>query len=208
MNRIRLRLLPSVVAALALLAVVKLALLVLPAGQQAAPSVMLGAARANSPPPPAAAPAPPPPPPPATPPEPTPEQRAEQAVLEGLRARRGALDQREQSIAEREAVLAAAEKRLTQRIGELSTVQQRLDATSRSLTEQEEKGWRQMVKLYEGMRPRDAATIFDDLEMPVLLEILGRMGERKAAPVLAAMKPERARLLTTELARSRAKPAD
>ena len=76
------------------------------------------------------------------------------------------------------------------------------------LGEREEAGWRQMVKLYEGMRPRDAAAIFDDLESPVLLQILDRMGERKAAPVLGAMKPERARLLTAELARHRSRPAE
>ena len=50
-----------------------------------------------------------------------------------------------------------------------------------------------MVKLYEGMRPRDAATIFDDLEMPVLVQLVDRMREAKAAPVIGAMRPDRAR---------------
>jgi flagellar motility protein MotE (MotC chaperone) len=58
------------------------------------------------------------------------------------------------------------------------------------------------------MRPRDAAAIFDELDLPVLVQILGHMGERKAAPVLGAMKPERARTITAELARHRARPAD
>jgi hypothetical protein len=34
------------------------------------------------------------------------------------------------------------------------------------------------------------------------------MREAKAAPVLGAMKPDRARLLTAELARHRARPTD
>ena len=62
-------------------------------------------------------------------------------------------------------VLAAAERRLGQRIEELTALQQRLEATDRAQGEREETGWRQMVKLYEGMRPRDAAAIFDDLDM-------------------------------------------
>ena len=37
---------------------------------------------------------------------------------------------------------------------------------------------------------------------------MDRMREAKAAPVLGAMKPERARLLTTELARHRSRPAE
>jgi flagellar motility protein MotE (MotC chaperone) len=111
-------------------------------------------------------------------------------------------------LTQRETTLRAAEQRLHQRANELTATQQRLEATSRGLTDREEQGWRQMAKLYEGMKPREAATILDELEMPVLLGLMQRMNERRAAPLLAAMKPERARLLTAELARSRAKPAD
>jgi flagellar motility protein MotE (MotC chaperone) len=143
------------------------------------------------------------------PPEPpTPEQQAERAVLEGLRARRTEIEAREQALAAREMLLAATERRLAQRIEELAALQQRLAAFDRTLTEREETGWRQMVKLYEGMRPRDAAVIFDELDLPVLVQILDRMGQRKAAPVLGAMKPERARIVTAELARQRARPAE
>jgi len=39
----------------------------------------------------------------------------------------------------------------------------------------------------------------------VLVEILDRMAERKAAPVIGAMRPERARLGAAELARHRAR---
>ncbi|MBV1797975.1 MotE family protein [Siccirubricoccus sp. G192] len=151
---------------------------------------------------------PPPTAPAAAPDPPPPEQQAERAVLEGLRARRIELDTREQAVAAREMVLAATERRLGQRIEELTVLQQRLAAADQARTEREEAGWRQMVKLYEGMRPRDAAAIFDDLDMPVLVQLVDRMREAKAAPVLGAMRPERARLLTAELARHRARPAD
>jgi len=204
---VRPRLLPLALCGMLALLGGKLAGLLLGPVVEASAPAPIAAAQASAPAPKPATPAAAPPPP-APPPEPTPEQKAEKALLEQLRARRTELEAREQALAERETLLQAAEKRLKQRIEEISTVQQRLDATSRSLSEREEQGWRQMVKLYEGMKPRDAATIFDELEMPILVQILERMGERKAAPVLAAMKPERARLLTTELARQRAKPAN
>lgn len=137
-----------------------------------------------------------------------PEQQAERAVLESLRARRAELDAREQAIAARELVLQAAERRLAGRVEEMAALQQRLEAGNRASSEREEAGWRQLVKLYESMRPRDAAAIFDELEMPVLVEVVDRMREAKAAPVLGAMRPERARLLTTELARHRARGAE
>ena len=53
------------------------------------------------------------------------------------------------------------------------------------------------------MKPRDAATIFNDLDMPVLLQVVDRMKEAKAAPVLAAMQPDKARDVTAQLARMR-----
>jgi len=128
---------------------------------------------------------------------------AERALLETLRARRQEIDRREKAAADREMLVAAAESRLTERVDALAAMQARLEAAEQARGEREEAGWRQMVKLYEGMRPRDAAAIFDDLDMPVLVQILQRMGERKAAPVLGAMRPDRARLVTAELARSR-----
>ena len=135
---------------------------------------------------------------------PNPISQAERALLEQLRARRAELEAREQTIASRELVLAAAERRLGQRIEELTQLQQRLEAMERSRGEREDAGWRGLVRTYENMRPREAAAIFEELELPVVIQILDRMGERKMAPVIGAMRPEKARILTAELARHRA----
>lgn len=139
---------------------------------------------------------------------PTPDAVAERAVLEALRARRAEIEAREAALAHREMLIAAAERRLADRLEELGALRQRLEAEGRQRDERTEQGWRQMVRLYEGMRPRDAAAIFDELDMQVLIQVLDRMREAKAAPVLAAMRPERARLVTTELARHRARPLE
>jgi flagellar motility protein MotE (MotC chaperone) len=207
------RLLPAALAAMTLLLAAKLqALVTQPPGHAPVLGLMPSAQASNQPSAAARATAPTPSPTrplQPVPPEPlSPEQQAERAVLEGLRGRRTELDAREQAIAAREMMLAAAEKRIIQRIEELAGLQQRLQSFDQRLGQREEAGWRQLVKLYEGMRPRDAAVIFDDLESPVLLQILDRMGERKAAPVLGAMKPDRARSITAELARHRARPVD
>ena len=63
-----------------------------------------------------------------------------------------------------------------------------------------------LVKIYEGMKAKDAARIFDTLDMDVLLEVMGKMSERKSAPILAAMNPERARSVTIMLAEQKALP--
>lgn len=174
-------------------------------GPTRAPALsVIAPASAADPPAPRQAPPAPPPPSAAVPAPPDPAVVAERAVLAALRERRAALDQREEAAAAREVMLAAAERRLQARIGELATMRDRLEALERGRGERDEAGWRGLVRLYETMRPRDAAAIFDDLEMPVLVQVIDRMGERKAAPVLGAMRPERARQLTAELARHRA----
>lgn len=133
---------------------------------------------------------------------------AERALLEDLRTRRQALDARESNIVARETMLAAAERRLTQRVDELTAMQTRLEALDRAAREREDANWRNLVRIYENMRPRDAAKIFDELDMPVLLEVVARMKERSVAPILAGMQPERSRQVTSELAARRARPTE
>ncbi|MCS6892029.1 MAG: hypothetical protein RMK64_04630 [Rhodovarius sp.] len=133
---------------------------------------------------------------------------AESALFEALRQRRQELDRRAEDLAQRELLIAAAEQRLQQRIAELAALQARLEAEARAREAREEAGIRQLVRVYEAMRPRDAAAILDELEMPVLLQVIDRMREAKAAPILAAMRPDRARAVTSELSRLRSRPAD
>ena len=132
----------------------------------------------------------------------------EKTVLQELRQRRQELDAREQAVMAREAVLAAAEHKLDQRVAELQALQQHLEALEAARQQRQDASWQGLVKLYASMKPRDAAKIFDDLDTPVLLEVVDRMNERKAAPILAAMQPDRAREVTEKLAAKRLKRDD
>jgi flagellar motility protein MotE (MotC chaperone) len=134
---------------------------------------------------------------------PAPMTDGEKAVLLDLRARREQLDAREAALANRESMLTAAEQKLSAQIGELQGLQQRLEALDASRKEQESAAWQGLVKVYEAMKPRDAATIFNDLGMSVLLSVIDRMKEAKAAAILAAMVPDKAREVTTQLALKR-----
>ena len=124
-------------------------------------------------------------------------------MLLDLRRRSGELDARAAAVQQRETVLEAAEARLKARLDQLAGLQQRLEALDAARRERDEANWRGLVKLYESMKPADAGAIFNDLDLPVLLPILDRMKAAKAAAILAAMQPERARLATSELAQLR-----
>jgi flagellar motility protein MotE (MotC chaperone) len=128
---------------------------------------------------------------------------SERSLLQDLRQRRKQLDQQADTLKAREAVLGAAEQKLSVKVTELQALQQKLEALDAAQKQKEQAAWGGMAKLYEAMRPRDAATIFNDLSMPVLLQVLNRMRDAKAAAVMAAMKPDKARDVTAELARMR-----
>lgn len=140
------------------------------------------------------------------PPDPQPDiSAAERGLLIDLRHRRAELDARESGLAAREAVLGAAETRLGARVGELTRLQTRLETLEAARKDRDEANWRGLVKVYETMKPSQAAGIFNDLDHDVLLQVLDRMKELKAAPVLAAMLPDRARQATADLAQMRAR---
>ena len=224
--RWRMRPLPFVIAAMALLLAVKLDRVVQEFGGASAALGSAGravvpaaqAASGAKPTPTAAQPAPPRTPAQTTPmptlpaaaanPAPVAEpviSDAERTILLDLRARRDLLEAREQGLAGRESVLAAAEKRLSERVDQLQGLQVRLEQMDAARRGRDEANWRGLVKTYETMRPRDAAAILNDMEMPVLLEVMDRMKEAKAALVLAAMLPDRARAATSQLAQMRNK---
>ncbi len=143
--------------------------------------------------------------PPVLPPQPAPVSDSERALLGDLRQRRTELESRARALELREQVQQAAEHRLGARLDELTVLQRRLEQMEQARDAHDAANWRAMVKLYETMKPREAATIFNELDRPVLLQILDRMQERRASLVLAAMLPERAREITAALAAMRTK---
>jgi flagellar motility protein MotE (MotC chaperone) len=134
---------------------------------------------------------------------PPPVSDAERSLLLDLRHRRDMLDTRARAQEQRDGVMAAAEKKLAARVAELNALQGKLEALEAARQSHDNANWTSLVRIYETMKPRDAATIFDALDMQVLLGVLDRMSERKAAPILAAMQPDRARLATQLLAELR-----
>lgn len=132
-----------------------------------------------------------------------PMTQGERTILLELRQRRQELEGREAALVEREAVISAAQEKLAARVEELRGLQQRLEALDTDRRKQDDTSWQGLVKLYETMKPREAATIFNDLAMPVLVPVMDRMKDAKAAAILAAMDPDKARLITQALAKLR-----
>lgn len=125
-------------------------------------------------------------------------------LLQSLAKRRDELDRRAAALDQREALLAAAEQRMDQKLAELKAIQQQIQSTVTQQQQAQDAQYKSLVKTYEVMKPKDAAVIFDTLDLDVLLELAGRMKEAKLAPVLAAMDPAKAQQVTVELAARKA----
>jgi flagellar motility protein MotE (MotC chaperone) len=130
-----------------------------------------------------------------------PVSASERAILERLQARRLELETRAREIDIRENLLKSAEKRIESRVEEMKATESRITTATGQKAEVEVARMKGIITMYEGMKPKDAAKVFDRLEMPVLFEIASQIAPRKMSDILGLMQPEAAERLTVEMAR-------
>lgn len=126
---------------------------------------------------------------------------SERALLERLQTRRQELEQRAREVEIRESLLKAAEKRIDARAEEAKATEARISGASGQKAEQDAARFKGIITMYEGMKPKDAAKVFDRLEMSVLYDIASQIAPRKMSDIMGLMQPEAAERLTVELAR-------
>lgn len=121
-------------------------------------------------------------------------------LLQALAERRQQIDRRSEELRQREEILRAAEQRFEQKVAELESMRAQLEQLLSRQNDAEDSRLRGLVKIYETMKPTDAARIFNELQIEVLMGVAERMKENKLAPVLAAMNADRAKRVTEMLA--------
>jgi len=138
--------------------------------------------------------------------DPTLMSQSEIDLLQQLAERRDRIEKREQELETRAAMLKAAEGRIDKKIVEMQALQKTIEGLLASYDDQQEKKVAGLVKLYENMKSKDAAKIFEELEMDVLLMVAERINSRRLAPIMSAMNPQKAREITVELSKLRQLP--
>jgi flagellar motility protein MotE (MotC chaperone) len=126
---------------------------------------------------------------------------SERAILERLQARRQELETRAREIDIRENLLKSAEKRIESRVEDMKATEARITTATGQKAEIEASRMKGIITMYEAMKPKDAAKVFDRLEMSVLFEIASQIAPRKMSDILGLMQPEAAERLTVEMAR-------
>jgi len=125
---------------------------------------------------------------------------AEVDVLTSLAKRRSELDAREQDLAMRANLIAAAEGRVDGKIAQLKELESQIQTLLGQRDDAEQKQIASLVKTYASMKPKDAARIFNNLNDDVLLEVSAEMKPDVLGAILAGMQPDQAQKLTVKLA--------
>jgi flagellar motility protein MotE (MotC chaperone) len=125
---------------------------------------------------------------------------AERAILERLGERRQELDARARELEIRENLVKSAEKKLDGRANEIKGMESQLTGAQQKKDEEAAARLKGLVTMYENMKAKDAAKIFDRLEMPVLIAVVSQINPRRMADIMAQMQTDTAERLTVELA--------
>lgn len=126
---------------------------------------------------------------------------AELQVLQSLGARRGQLDARENDMNTQLALMAAAEAKLDAKIKALNGLKAEVNGLLNQSNAKEAAEIDRLVKVFEGMKAKDAAPRLAALDDNVRIPIAAKMKERSLSAIVAQMPAAQAKELTEKLAR-------
>ncbi len=126
--------------------------------------------------------------------------QSEKKLLQELRQRRKEIEQYNDEMPADKLALESVKQYIDKRLSLLENLQNKLKPQLKNSNKSEEQKIQRLVKVYENMKPKEAAKIFNDLQIGILIEMSLNMKESKLALILAEMKPEKVRELTSILA--------
>jgi flagellar motility protein MotE (MotC chaperone) len=118
-------------------------------------------------------------------------------LLEDVQRRTVQLDQRERELAERSAALESLEEAVAE---SLTGLQSKDDASAAGSIAGSCRLRGGVTRIYESMRPEEAAQILDQLDDETLRVVFARMDTKQVAAIMASMSRERAVAFTKTLA--------
>ncbi len=128
------------------------------------------------------------------------DMAASAALLVQMTQREQALRLRETALAEREQLLEAAAERLDRQISALQLAEQDLSATMALADRAAEEDIARMARVFESMKPDEAARVFTEMDPGFAAGFLGRLNPESAAAIMAGLEPRQAYLLSTIVA--------
>ena len=125
--------------------------------------------------------------------------QSEILILQELAERREALDMRSKEIDKKAIQLKVAEEEIDKKIAQLKDYEAKLQKLVREYNDKEKEKISSLARLYSTMKPKDAARIFNTLELHILIPLLKEMKPSVSSAIISQMDAGKAKAVTTAL---------
>ncbi|MEQ8897804.1 MAG: hypothetical protein RID23_11985 [Roseovarius sp.] len=122
------------------------------------------------------------------------------AMLAAFEARETRLDEREAALRDRMQALQVADEEISAKLLALEAAEESLRETIAIADSAAETDLDRLTKVYESMKPKQAAALFEEMDPNFAAGFLGRMRPEAAAEVMAGLSPESAHAFSVVLA--------
>lgn len=126
-----------------------------------------------------------------------------QTLIQLSERQKAAQEQTKDQLPKEKAILGVLEKKISQRTKSLEATQKSLTDLLNSVQQKENDNTQRLVKMVEGMKPKDAALRLEVMDFESLVNIMEKIKPKTAAAVLANMEPVKAGYLMSELSKRR-----
>lgn len=121
-------------------------------------------------------------------------------ILEAFQQRENHLSAQESALRDRMHALKIADDKVSQKLAALTEAEEALRQTMALAESAAEGDLARLTKVYETMKPKQAAALFEEMTPEFAAGFLGRMRPDAAAAILAGLSPEVARTFSVVLA--------
>jgi len=121
-------------------------------------------------------------------------------LLKSLEERKALLDAREKALEIREKELRILEQQLEEKISTLALLRKEVGELIQEKEAFEEKRLEHLIKVYEGMKPEEAAPLIERLKEDTAVILFYRMKEKKVSQILGFVNPDVAAKISERLA--------
>lgn len=121
-------------------------------------------------------------------------------LLQSLTERSAKLEEKEKQLSTREEELQQLQQRIEEQLSTLSTLREQIASLVAEREAFEEQRFEHLVKVYEGMKAGEAASLIERLNEDTAVKLFYRMKEKKVSRILAFVNPDLAAKLSERLA--------
>ena len=132
--------------------------------------------------------------------------KANMSLLEDLSSRKEELDKWQQEFETKQNLLSATSEELDKKILQLTDLKSEVTKLIGVYDNETKNKISNLVKIYEAMKPQEAAKIIANLEMDLIIKVIDNMKQAKVATIMANLSPEKARDITVAYAAQRSFP--